>query len=126
MKFIHTSVLLCISLVIFSCTQKDKNPEVTSAEQSHSSARDSVFISPYGGYGYAIIVNDKVRIYQPHIPVVASQIGFASAQDARKTARLVIAKIGQDQFLPQLSYRELEDLGIISSRLLSGAGPNSD
>lgn len=121
MKITYTSVLLCLSsLVIFSCTQKDKNPGIAPAEQSHSAIRDSVFISPYGGYGYAIIVNDKVRIYQPHIPVVTGQLGFASAQDARKTARLVITKIEQDQFFPQLSYRELADLGIISTRLLSG------
>jgi hypothetical protein len=57
---------------------------------------------------------------------VAGQIGFASVQDARRTARLVISKMELNQFPPQLSYRELEDLGIVASSLNQTQGPTME
>ena len=98
-----------IGFIIFSCSRTRKEYK----SKAVSSIRDSIFFSPYGGYGYDIIENGKVKIHQPHIPVLGLQLGFASVEDARRTAQLIISKMKQNQFPPQLTNVELKELGIV-------------
>jgi hypothetical protein len=115
MKNIYMVCLLGIVLTTLLHCTSDSKESIHAGSPDLLVIKDSIFVSPYGGYGYNIIINGEVKIHQPHIPVVPGQLGFASAQDARKTAQLVISKIEQDQFPPQLTHRELEDLGVVAS-----------
>ena len=114
MRNIYQAGIPClIGAIIFGCLQKAKEPKITPEQQNSISLRDSVFVSPYGGYGYDIIMDGSVKIHQPHIPVIAGNIGFSSVEDARKTAQVVILKMRQNQFPPRLQQEDLKDLGIL-------------
>ncbi|GHN02160.1 hypothetical protein WSM22_36490 [Cytophagales bacterium WSM2-2] len=108
----NTIILLIVMVNVFSCLQKPKTSDIIKDGQNSSSIKDSVFVSPNGGYGYAIIMNGRVIIHQPHMPIVSGNAGFVSAEEARKTALLVINKIKYNQFPPKLSRQDLKDLEI--------------
>jgi hypothetical protein len=103
--------LLCLWI---SCSQKAKNIETNSLEKDSVSITDSIFVGTHGGYGYAILVDGKVMIHQPHIPVIRGSIGFASEEKAKRTAQFVIAKMikGGHQRPPSISLKELDSLEV--------------
>jgi hypothetical protein len=113
MKDIYkVTILSLITFMIFSCSQSHKEESNNKELIKSPAIYDSVFFSRFGGYGYDIIVDGRVAIHQPHIPVIGWQVGFASAGDARKTAQFVITKIKQNHFPPQVTKKELKELGI--------------
>lgn len=59
------------------------------------------------GWGYDILVDDKILIRQESIPVLQQQQAFATPIQAEKTARLVIQKLQAGQH-PALSTFDLE------------------
>ena len=109
----RNSYICLVGFIILGCMQKKKEPAIKTDQQNTLIIRDSIFFSPFGGYGYNIIENNKVTIHQPHIPAIAWHLGFASVEDARRTAQLVISKIKQNQFPPKLTKAELKELGIV-------------
>ena len=100
-------------LIIFGCSRVEQEHTDKNDSPRFSSIRDSIFVTPFGGYGYDIIVDGKVIIHQPHIPVIAWQSGFVSVEDAQRTAQRVISTMEQNQFPPQLTMTELKELGIV-------------
>lgn len=65
------------------------------------------------GFGYDILRNDALYIHQPNIPAVAGDAGFSSAQNAQKTAKLVVYKIQHHILPPTVSIHELDSLGVL-------------
>jgi len=61
------------------------------------------------GWGYDIVKNNKTYIHQPYMPVVEGQVPFRTRQSARKTGRLVVKKI-QNQESPAITLEELKEL----------------
>lgn len=63
------------------------------------------------GFGYRILDHQKVLIQQGSIPAIQGSWSFSSAEDAKKTADLVIDKLlnGED---PRLSVSDLKGLHI--------------
>lgn len=59
------------------------------------------------GWGYDILVDDKVLIRQESIPVLPAQQAFATRSQAERTAQLVIQKLQAGQ-PPALSTFDLE------------------
>lgn len=59
------------------------------------------------GWGYDIVKNNKTYIHQPYMPVVGGQVPFSTRQSARKTGRLVVKKI-QNQESPAITLEELK------------------
>lgn len=49
------------------------------------------------GWGYQILLNEKVLIYQPSIPSIDSVMPFPSEESARKIGTLVIEKLNKNQ-----------------------------
>jgi hypothetical protein len=49
------------------------------------------------GWGYDILVNDKLFIRQESVPTKTGSKGFALKEEAEKTARLIINKIENGQ-----------------------------
>lgn len=61
------------------------------------------------GWGYDILVDNKLLIRQESIPVIAAQRPFATKDQAEKTARLVIQKLEAGQS-PSLTKFDLETI----------------
>lgn len=67
----------------------------------------------YGsGFGYKIILEEKVLIQQNHIPSLEKNQPFCSQGQAEKVANLVISKLEHGEN-PAISYSELKELQII-------------
>jgi hypothetical protein len=49
------------------------------------------------GWGYEILVNDKLFIRQESIPVLSGEKGFPKKEQAGQAARLIINKLKQDR-----------------------------
>ncbi|NBP68213.1 MAG: DUF4907 domain-containing protein [Cytophagia bacterium] len=71
------------------------------------------FAQSTGGYGYEIFMNGSKIIYQPTIPGLPGNAGFATAEKAQKTGELVVYKIRNGQLPPSVSPEELDSLGVL-------------
>lgn len=49
------------------------------------------------GWGYQIVMNEKVLIYQPTIPAIATQRSFPDEVSARKIGSLVLERINDNK-----------------------------
>jgi hypothetical protein len=68
--------------------------------------------APENTYGYEVLIENKVFIYQPNIPGKAGIKGFKKKTDAEKVARLVIKKLSQGIMPPTVEEKELIELKI--------------
>lgn len=64
------------------------------------------------GWGYSIMIDNKLFIRQDIIPVVEGNQGFATKEDATKVAELVLTKM-KNKEKPIVKKEDLEQLGII-------------
>lgn len=64
------------------------------------------------GWGYSIIVDNKLFIRQDIIPVIEGNQGFATKEDATKVAELVLNKM-KNKEKPIVKREDLQQLGII-------------
>jgi hypothetical protein len=65
------------------------------------------------GFGYDIMVNDKVYIRQKQIPSVSGIKGFKTEHDAQEIAKLVVYKLRNDIVPPSVTVQELDSLKIV-------------
>jgi hypothetical protein len=68
-------------------------------------------IQTSAGWGYNIMVGDKIYIHQQCIPAVPGNRPFVNKGDAMKTAEVVIKKIVNHK-LPYVTRKELDSLNI--------------
>jgi hypothetical protein len=66
-----------------------------------------------GGWGYKIIVGDKVFIDQPFIPVLQGKKPFPDRKSALRAAKTIKAKMLLGK-LPNLSREDIQKIGIDS------------
>ena len=66
-----------------------------------------------GGYGYDVLMGGKIYIHQPHIPAVAGNNGFPSAESALKTGTFIVTKIRKNIMPPSVTKEELDSLGVL-------------
>ena len=64
------------------------------------------------GYGYDILIGEKLYIHQPNIPAVEGNNGFATEEKARKAAAFIIYKIKMNIMPPSVTKGELDSLGV--------------
>jgi len=95
-NFIIPALFLVIILIV-----------IIYAKRGHSYEIEAFRSDP--GWGYDILMNNKVYIHQPYMPVVEGQVPFKDKQSARKTARLVIKKI-RDHKSPSVTKEELQSI----------------
>jgi hypothetical protein len=110
-------LILCIPFLLACGNEKNNNPdpEIPSNSIEPHKIEFSIFRntdSVPGGFGYAIFMDTKLYVRQPHIPAIQGNRGFASEEDAAKTARLVSHKIKNGIIPPGVSTGELDSLGI--------------
>ncbi|MCD9853874.1 DUF4907 domain-containing protein [Epilithonimonas sp. JDS] len=92
------NLLLVLGLVLISCQKKRNELDIKITNQKT-------------GYGYQIIKNKKTLISQPYIPAIPGEQVFKDSLQARRTADLVIKKIGKSSF-PRISVDELDSMKI--------------
>jgi len=63
----------------------------------------------FNGWGYDILVDDKLFIHQESIPVLQGKAGFPKKEQAAQTAQLIINKLKQGQ-VPAVTTFELEKI----------------
>lgn len=121
--------VIFITLAITGCTRTKHEQAQLTQQNSTPPAKDSVITSdntqqegdlkvatfpvPTGGYGYEIFMNGNKIIYQPTIPGLPGNIGFATAEKAQKIGELVAYKIRNGQLPPSVSPEELDSLGVL-------------
>jgi hypothetical protein len=71
-----------------------------------------IFYAQGLGYGFDILIGEKILIHQPFIPAAQGNKSFASKSDATKTARLMLVKLKQHEMPPTISIAELDSLHI--------------
>ena len=64
------------------------------------------------GWGYRININNKTYIYQPIIPVIATEKGFPSEETAEKTGEIVVGKLKNHE-PPILTLADLQSTGAV-------------
>src|SRR5436305_4196449 len=72
----------------------------------------AVFSAPGSGYGFNILIDEKILIHQPFIPAAQGNKSFTSKSDAAKAAMLMLFKLKQHQMPPTISITELDSLHI--------------
>jgi hypothetical protein len=93
-----SKLLLLSALSMIACQKKGSQLEIQITKQK-------------AGYGYQIIKGKKTLIDQPFIPAIQGEQAFKDSIQARKTAELVIHKIGNSSF-PRISLDELDSMKI--------------
>ena len=64
-----------------------------------------------GGWGYNILVDHKIFIYQEVVPAVGGNKIFSKKEDAEKTAALIVQKILHKE-VPSVSINELDSMHV--------------
>jgi len=93
-----SKLILLSGLILMSCEKKGNQLDIKITKQKT-------------GYGYQIIKRGKSLIDQPFIPAIQGEQPFKDSMQARKTAELVIHKIGSSSF-PRISVNELDSMKI--------------
>jgi Domain of unknown function (DUF4907) len=111
-----TAYLLCaciISVAAFVAGCRDKSVQTIPAENGDMlEVIDSTY--PSGtGWGYKIYVGGNIYINQPFIPGIPGKHYFLTSDDAKKVSTLVVQKMMQHHFPPDISGTELRQLHII-------------
>ncbi len=91
-------LFLILGLISVSCQKKSNGLDIKITKEKT-------------GYGYQIIRDKKTFINQPYIPAIPGEQTFKDSQQARRTADLVIKKIGNSSF-PRISVDELDSMKI--------------
>jgi len=78
-------------------------------EEKRQHRFDSRVFKAVSGWGYDILVDDKLFIHQESIPVVKGRNGFSRKEQAEKTAQLIINKMEKGE-PPTVTTFELQKL----------------
>ena len=108
------SFVFFVVALLNSCNNSPSAQDQNAAEMASKGmvpVNASVFKTDKG-WGYSIIVNNKLYIRQDIIPAVEGNQGFATKEDATKVAELVLNKM-KNKEKPIVKKEDLENLGII-------------
>ena len=99
-------------ILIFSCAPKEEKQSYEKRQTSHADSIEISLLQFDSGWGYNILINNKLYIHQPHIPAVSGNQLFQSKEDAEHTANVMVNKIRNNEMPPSVSVQELESLGV--------------
>lgn len=115
---LHTWLFLLLGSCSFSDVEKKELVETQQKENDrrnqieYTQIKTAVFESQ-AGWGYEIIIDDKIYIHQSYIPAISGTKSFSSKNDALKVAEYVATKIKKYHKLPSLTYNELDSLNVL-------------
>lgn len=64
------------------------------------------------GFGYVIMLDDKIIIEQPFVPGVPGFVRFKNQGQAKKVGNQMVKKLNSYDFAPHITARELDSLQI--------------
>jgi len=114
-------VSLLVILCLTGCKPNTKqNPTSASIENiiqenpyQNAEIKAVIIPSEDNTYGYDIYLYDAVLIHQPSRPGLSGNMGFATEEDAKKVAELVIRKIRNNEMPPTVTILELQELDVL-------------
>lgn len=74
---------------------------------------DSIETNGSRGWGYDIMIDNKMYIHQPNVPAVMGNNGFPSEDQARKAGEFIMYKIKNNIIPPSVTPEELDSLGVL-------------
>lgn len=89
------------------------NDSIQSAYKIKLSKIKYDIIKTESGWGYDIIVDDKIYIHQKYIPAINGKESFTSPKAAKKVADYAVKKFVKTKKLPVISYQELDSLNVL-------------
>lgn len=96
-----------------ACSNKDsQNVTKDQAEEIAKVPVDASIFKTDKGWGYSILIDNKLFIRQDIIPAVEGNQGFGTKADATKVAKFVLQKIDNKE-KPIVTKEDLKQLGII-------------
>lgn len=98
-KIIIFTVLIITSILVFKLSGTSTNDYKLETFKVDS------------GWGYTILVKDKIFIKQDIIPGIPDKKPFATKKDAVIVGELVIEKL-KNKKIPSISYKELQNNGV--------------
>lgn len=109
---IYFSVIIAASF--FSACSNNENQKAREEEIAKKGKVpiDASIFKSDKGWGYSILIDNKLFIQQDIIPAVEGNRGFATKDDATKVAKLVLNKI-KNKEKPIVKKEDLKGLGII-------------
>ncbi len=109
----NKKLLIAWLLLFFLIGCKQRSKHISSSRvPEYDTITYSLFKSG-DGWGYDILVNEKVFIHQPFIPAVQGRFAFKSKEDARRAAIFVIEKMMHSGTFPSVKVKELDSLGVL-------------
>ena len=120
-KNLSSVVLLLIALIFTHCGTSE-NSELTGTvtetvvptfKRYNGDIIQYQIIHTELGYGYDIIVNDRVAIHQPFVPCVQGKQGFATYEQAQTLAEYLSKKATIGSFPPPLTMEEMDSLKVL-------------
>ena len=114
-KYILIFFCVLIAVVFLnSCnnTTSAQDQNATEMDKKGMVPVDASIFKTDKGWGYSIIINNKLFIRQDIIPAVEGNQGFATKEDATKVAELVLNKM-KNKEKPIVKIEDLKQLGII-------------
>ena len=71
-------------------------------------------LNPKSGFGYNVLVDNKIFVHQPSIPSITGNKTFDTKEKAELVANLVAMKLKNNIMPPSISKTELDSLGILN------------
>lgn len=115
-------IFICLMIFLTACNlfdleqgemvQNQQNIKVPANAVRLAKIETSVFKTE-SGWGYEIIIDNKIYIHQSYMPAINGTRSFASREDADKVAKYVAARMQKELKLPSLTYAELDSLNVL-------------
>lgn len=102
---INLAIVLAMLVGMFSCSNHTSSETADKVQVSGQTFKQA------DGWGYVILIDNKVFIKQEFIPAIQGNKRFASETDAAKVAELVVNKLMRQES-PGIKIEELKLLGV--------------
>ena len=95
-RYLRLIVLSALLISSFACRSREYPYSVSTFKSEQ-------------GWGYDILIKEKIYIHQPFMPAVEGEVPFKSEKAAEKTAKLMIKKLKHHK-VPSVSREELQKI----------------
>lgn len=99
-------IFIFFGLLVIACNHPAKQKAVS------NKYRARVFEIEINQFGYDVYQDSLLMIHQPTIPVIQGNKAFASREDAKRVADLMIYKLNNGISPPSITLNELDSLKI--------------
>ena len=110
-------------IVLFTSCSNNNSSNNNLKENNDTNNIDTITTQVFksnDGWGYDILINNKIHIHQTMIPAVNGIFTFESQEDAKKTAAFVVKlMLERNNDLPNVSIEQLDSLGVLDSTILN-------